>query len=414
MIKTLQRLFCMLVVACTVTSNALAVTISDSAEIIEASNSWQVLFDVDSYEIDLNFGSNRLMLRNIINTLESIEADENTELEGVRILGYSSPDGAIDYNERLSLYRAESVRDYIIANSSISSNHFETKAMGENWDELVEILEESDWSRAAEVINIINQTPSGQDPELEIKRIAGNSVYSELQNTFFKQLRSAASFEAFSLTPEPAPEPTPAPAPAPEPEPIVEPTPEPEPVVEVVDQGKNFRLGISTNLLYWAAMVTPNLELEVYIGDRYSIAATGVHRWRDEITAITDDMSVWSATGEVRRWFKGDNLFEGWYAGVYGRYGEYDILLPEIIEEDEYYRQGENYGGGITIGYTQKILRNSPLYLDLGISAGYDRLIYDKYYIYEDTYETCNAFVGHIERDSFGLKRVKVSILWRF
>lgn len=125
-------------------------------------------------------------------------------------------------------------------------------------------------------------------------------------------------------------------------------------------------------------------------------------------------MSVWSATGEVKRWFKGDNSFEGLNMGIYGRYGEYDILLPEYLNETEGdWRQGENYGGGLSLGYTVKISKKSPLYFDFGAYVGYDRLIYDVYYEYRGE-EDCNAFKYHVERDSYGLKRLKASILWRF
>lgn len=408
MMKFLQKLSCILVAVCFMTGNVSASSLGNYAEIVEGSSKWRVLFDLNSHEIDLEIGGNRQMLNSIIADLQEIHDDETKELDGVRILGYASPEGNIDYNERLSLLRAEAIKNYILENTTIPAKHFQTKAMGENWEELVTLLNQSTWSKASFVVEIISQTEEGVDPELEIKRILGLSGYNEMVDRFYGKLRTASTFEAFSLVPIPEPEPEVV---EPEPEPqVVEIQTKPEPVYEVIEKEKDLRFGVHTNVLYWAMKVTPNIELEYYIGTQYSVAVAGVHRWRNEISAISDEFNLWSLTAEGRRWFTDDNKFEGLYAGVYGRFGEYDILLPSFLRSNDNRRQGKNYGGGLSVGYTIKMLRKHPLYVDFGASLGYDRLEYDIYNIQGE----CNAFQAHVERNSFGLKRLKASILWRF
>lgn len=407
-----------LILVCITVCNATASNIENDdpiASLIEGSNNWQIMFRLNSYEIDEDFGDNKAMLKNVVTSLENMKTNPYYKLLGIRILGYASPDGAIEYNEKLSSLRATAIKNYIIAKTGIEEYHFDVQGKGENWEELETVLEESSWDKANIILGIIRETPEGSDPELAIKEKMGYPVYAQLVREYFGKLRSTSTFETFTIEePEPEPEPVVEQKPEPKPEPVVVAEPEPEPVVEPT---RKKRFGISTNLIYLAYKLTGNLELEYFFADSWSFAVAGVHRWdnKEHIdTAITDDLNIWSVTPELRWWITGDGLHEGWYLGLYGRKGEYDVQLGEWLIGDDMYRQGENIGGGISGGFSKKISKKRPFYLDFGLSVGVDKVEYDKYYIYEGVDETCNAFDSHMERTTFGLTRAKIAFQWRF
>ncbi len=48
----------------------------------------------------------------------------------VRIYGYTDDRGTIEYNQKLSQERAEAVKDYLVKECGIASNHLKTKGFG--------------------------------------------------------------------------------------------------------------------------------------------------------------------------------------------------------------------------------------------------------------------------------------------
>lgn len=412
-----QKVLCILLLVCITVCKTYAINKESDdpiANLIEKSNNWQILFEVDSYVVDESFEGNKEMLKEIVEGLSTMKNNPQYELLGIRIFGYASPDGAMDYNMKLSENRARAIKEYIIAKTGIEEYHFEIEAKGENWEELESLLEKSNWNKADLVLKLIRSTPEGGDPEFQVMDHVEYDVYQRLKNEYFTKLRSASTLETFTikeLEKKPAPvvekkvvevvEPTPEPAPVPEPEPVE------------VEKVRKKRFGISTNLIYLAYKLTPNIEGEYFFADSYSVAVSGIHRWNNQAaitTAISDDINIWNVAGEFRRWFNGDGNHEGWYMGVYGRYGEYDIQVGDFLIGDNNYRQGDNVGGGLSGGYSKKISKRRPFYLDFGLSVGADKVTYDVYEMLED----CNAFYNHIERTTLGLTRAKVAFQWRF
>lgn len=163
-------------------------------------------------------------------------------------------------------------------------------------------------------------------------------------------------------------------------------------------------MAIKTNLASWAALITPNIELEAYLGSRYSIAVEGAYRWLKDSKAKGNSYNVASVSPEIRMYVRDDRSFQSSYWGLYGLYGEYDVKFGSTG------RQGNIRGLGISYGYIFKFNRFDCLYFDLGISAGYNRLRYDKYF----WYDPCNAFKEHKGKNYWGPSKIKASLVWRF
>jgi hypothetical protein len=171
--------------------------------------------------------------------------------------------------------------------------------------------------------------------------------------------------------PEVAPEPEEAtPAPIVPPVPIVPIAPEP-PIApdscgtfpEPLRQPALPRIIIKTNLLYDAAL-TPNLGVEVLLGERFSVSAEFMRGWW-----LKRDWSFcWqleAAALEGRYWWRDRmerHLRGGWFAGVFVQAGFYDFQLSS-----DKGLQGEFLTIGATGGYLYPLSTHWSIEFTLGM-----------------------------------------------
>lgn len=162
------------------------------------------------------------------------------------------------------------------------------------------------------------------------------------------------------------------------------------------------QVGTKANMLWWAT-TTPNLGVEVAIGNKLTISADGNYNaW----TFFSDGMSLrhWLVQPEVRYWTC--KSFEGHFVGLHGHYGKYNVgQIPFLPELDKYTYRGELYGGGVSYGYHFAIGRRWGLELTAGV--GYTYLEYNKYVCSE-----CAELMGRYKRHFFGPTRLGVSFIY--
>lgn len=136
---------------------------------------------------------------------------------------------------------------------------------------------------------------------------------------------------------------------------------------------------VKTNLLYDLAL-TPNLELEIPIGRRWSINAEYQYGW----WLRKDNTFCWQieAGGLEGRYWLGNrekrDVLTGWFVGFFSSGGMYDFQL----KKDEG-RQGEFYiMAGASAGYALPIARN----LHMEFSTGFGALVtnYRRYRVIDD------------------------------
>lgn len=160
------------------------------------------------------------------------------------------------------------------------------------------------------------------------------------------------------------------------------------------------KLALKNNLLY-DAILTPNLGVELFVGNRFSFNIEGLWTWISTKNA-ENLYYVWSVSPEVRYWFDGSGTFRGHFIGLNGFAGQYDIKLSRQG------RQGDYIGGGITYGYSLPL--NDALHLEFTLGAGYVHSPYKKY----DYTPECYPLEERGALDYFGLTKAGVSLSWRF
>lgn len=404
--KHLKRKLCLALGACLFSFGLWAQTPTDSAR-VEAGEVWYIHFKTGKSVLEQDYNGNSLSLKRFVDRVHDILEKKEFDISQIRIVGYASPEGPVSLNQRLSLERAVVLKNYLMEHTGLPEGLFTTVAGGENWDELCIMIENSDLSQKEKILDIIRNTPNDADPEPILKRLPGG-VYRYMLDNYFPKLRSASSIQLLQEIPiEPAPV-------------IIEKVEVKDTVIvkdtvrftpqkPVPSEPEPCRcdppfIAIKTNLAYWAALITPNIEIETYFARRFSFSAEGVYRWLKDSKAKGNTYNVAYVSPELRMYLRNDRSYQGHYFALYGQYGEYDLKMGNTG------RQGNFRGMGLSYGYIFKFNRFDCLYFDLGISAGYGRMKYDSYY----WYDPCNAFKSHVEKNYWGPTKMKASLIWRF
>jgi hypothetical protein len=142
-------------------------------------------------------------------------------------------------------------------------------------------------------------------------------------------------------------------------------------------------LGIKTNLLYWAGVtsepalrsMTPNVELEWYFRKHFSLNLDATYSY---IKKQKDTHQIWGLSSiaiEPRYWLTSDGSFKGFYAGLSGQYGDFDVKLDKISKEHGY--TGTFWDGSLSLGYYAAL--TSHLGLEIGLKGGYQNVEYKAY-----------------------------------
>lgn len=138
-------------------------------------------------------------------------------------------------------------------------------------------------------------------------------------------------------------------------------------------------LSVKNNLLYDATL-TPNLGVEVAVGERSSLQLFyGLNPWHGYHGLKR--LQHWSLMPEYRYWLSGQQ-FRGWFTGLHAVGGEYNVggvKLPFGLFKPLRYNHYEGWyaGGGLTLGHAWQLSDHWNLEAALGL--GYIYTHYDRY-----------------------------------
>lgn len=169
-------------------------------------------------------------------------------------------------------------------------------------------------------------------------------------------------------------------------------------------------VGIKTNLLYGAGTFTPNLGLEVGLGERTTLDISAGYNWFNLNGTPNDNKKLihWMVQPELRYWLC--QKFNGHFFGLHALGSQYNISqhdLPFIFGKDsEKYRyEGWAVGAGLSYGY--QFILGKRWNLEMNIGVGYARLRYDQYEC-----KTCGDKVGSSSKNYFGPTKAGISLIY--
>ena len=115
-----------------------------------------------------------------------------SEVQSLKVIAYSSPEGSYQYNVSLSARRAESLRNFIIAKYPSLSGKVTMSPGDESWDTLRAMIEYDirlGQTSRSKMLAIID---SNDAPDVKERKLSEMPIYKYLYANYFKKLRYAA------------------------------------------------------------------------------------------------------------------------------------------------------------------------------------------------------------------------------
>jgi hypothetical protein len=319
-------------------------------------------------------------------------------IDSIVVEAYASPEGMLSRNFRLSTERSRVVRDYIAAKfTHLDSRKIVGRSRLFDLYELDKMVRKDiKMPHREAVIQLLESKLSDTDMMKELKIIGKGEALDYITNHFAYNLRSATVI-AFCRT-------------KPSRDTIV--IKERDTIYLTLPSryDKKPLFAVKTNLLFDLASAL-NIEVEVPVGERFSIAGEYIFPWwlwESKQYCV----EVLNANLEVRYWF-GERAtcpkMTGLFAGIYGGGGYYDLEW-----KDKGY-QGEFYSAGLTGGYVHTISKTGNWRMEYSLGLGYLKTQYREYVPRTDSngdWHLIRTQTGN--RIWFGPTRAKISLVWMF
>ncbi len=399
----------------------------------------QVFYSLGSASLDSGIKDNRVTLDKFIEMLYKYQEDSLTTIERVEISSYTSPEGGRKLNDALAVERTNSVLNYLKRKITLPDSLYKINNIGIAWERLRVMVAQSDMPQRERVIHIIDNTPEEtwrrvkptdrwhtlvDSRNKQLMDLAQGVPYRYMMKEFFPDLRSTSVVSLY-IKREAKPEPvtlvdkvqteiitsdslsSDKAASTVQTEQAVVPT-----IDTLLELGQTKELytkplfAVKTNLLFLAALM-PNVEFEVPIGNRWSIAGDWMFPWW-----ITDDnanaLQVLSGNLEGRYWFgerENRPQLTGWFAGFYAGGGLYDLQWRDNGYQGEFF-----IAAGLSGGYAHTINRSGSLRMEYSLGIGYLKTDYRYYEGMEDNKYLVWQHDGNYTW--IGPTRAKISLVW--
>ena len=165
-----------------------AITADKFQRIIEETTDAQIKFLVNQSNIR---GSEKKTAEivNLTKAIKEAKDAENKEFKGIEISSYASPEGELDWNEKLSNRRGEASSKYL--NRELkklkASVNIDSKFTAEDWDGFQKLVEASSIEDKAVILRVLSMYTDPQQREQEIKNIA--VAYKAIAEEILPELR---------------------------------------------------------------------------------------------------------------------------------------------------------------------------------------------------------------------------------
>lgn len=357
--------------------------------------------------------------------------DTTKTLQKITVSSGASPEGASDFNRRLSDSRMAAVCSYIKRICPVNNNMITVNSKGVDWNGLERMVRASGMPWRDKVLNIINNTPEWviengkivDSRKRRLMRLDGGRAWHYMNERFFPDLRGGSvdvvcefthtnenSVSDIAVVDMPASH-----------EPSVSDSPDakwteaensdtiPEYKAAVTDtitavlvrnNKRRYIFGVGTNLVFDALLI-PNVSLELPFASHWSVGTNWMYGWKERDAK----RSVYAYGGElhVRYWLtSATRPLTGHHFGVYGQMLRYNIRYSGR----GYLSDRWSYGAGTEYGYSLPL--GCRFRLDMAVGIGYITGICREY-IRQDE---CDVWQATKRRHWFGPTKAEISIIW--
>lgn len=159
------------------------------------------------YAVRREFRNNRTELAKLDSLLRPLTGGDLASISGISICGYASPDGTYKDNETLASNRARCFEEYMRAMYTLGHSLYKVSFVAEDWDGLVELLQQNPMEHGDEVLSLIARVGIFEGRERQLMDMHGGTVYRELLKGYFphlRRIRVAVGYEVRALNIEEA------------------------------------------------------------------------------------------------------------------------------------------------------------------------------------------------------------------
>lgn len=346
--------------------------------------------------------------------------DTTKTLQKITISSGASPEGASDFNRRLSDSRMAAVCSYIKRICPVNNNMITVNSKGVDWNGLERMVGASRMPWREKVLNIIHDTPEWviengkvvDSRKRRLMRLDGGRAWHYMNERFFPDLRGGAVdvvCEFTHINEDTVPDIAVADVPASH-EPTVSETLDAKyteaenndtiTAVPVRNTGRRYLLGVGTNLVYDALLI-PNISVEVPLSAHWSAGAGWMYGWTERHAKLP--VHAYGGELHVRYWLRQhERPLAGHHFGVYSRMLRYNIRHSGR----GYLSDRWSYGAGIEYGYSLPLGRRFRL--DMAVGAGYLTGVCREYVRQDE----CDVWQATKRRHWFGPTKAEISIIW--
>ncbi len=361
-------------------------------------------YRVSSATVERDYMDNARMLDIIHKSLTSKEVLAG--LDYIIVTSGSSPEGNTKANEKLAAQRSMAMKAYLMRKYPyLDKDIIYTFSIGEDWSGLRSMVEKDlNTPCRDQVLEKLDAQISSNAKRAALRSIGGGKAYNYIASKMLPKLRGATAATLHFKEKDVRIVETRITDTV-----YVEKTIEKERIVMQEPELEPHPLfALKTNLLFDAALAI-NVELEIPIGKRWSVAGEWVFPWW-LYNGKQYAMQVGNGNLEVKYWFgnrNGRRQLTGWFAGIYGGGGYYDL------EWETKGWQGEFWHAGIGGGYAHTISRSGNWRMEYMLGVGYMGNNYREYIPKmgdDGSWHLVRRGVGRSEW--FGPTRAKVSLVW--
>ena len=168
----------------------------------EGGHSLTIYYPLGTYRIDSDYLDNARSLTNLSAAIEMIADAQDSDISRIVVAGFTSPEGRLDYNNRLAFERAVSVKEYIMQDTGFPDEGIQVFNGSIDWQGLKALVARSSLREKEEIIDLIDHSPvTSDDPELSrldrLRKLNGGRTYQKLVREYFPYLRKGAFIRVY-------------------------------------------------------------------------------------------------------------------------------------------------------------------------------------------------------------------------
>lgn len=146
-------------------------------------------FPVSQTRIYPEYRRNPQELAAIKRTIDIVKENNDTEITGIVISGYASPEGGYANNERLAKGRAEALKKYVMKEYGLEASMFTVNSTPEDWAGLRAYVEKSSMPLKDKVLAIIDNGDTNFDIKENRIKALDAQMYQDLLKDCYPALR---------------------------------------------------------------------------------------------------------------------------------------------------------------------------------------------------------------------------------